>query len=90
MITDQDVQKIITAGSQVFATKAELAGVEKRLDSLEAKLEAKTDQILTAVDAYAKKADTFFQELVVATHRLDRHEMWIKKIAEKLGVALEF
>ena len=82
MLTDQDVQKIITAGSQIFATKAE---IEEFRDEMRADFA----KLLTSVDGYAKKADTYFQELVVAKHRLDRHEKWIQKIAEKLGVALE-
>lgn len=28
----------------------------------------------TSVDAYAKKADTYFQEMVMLAHKVDRHE----------------
>ena len=44
----------------------------------------------TSVDAYAKKADTYFQEMVMLAHKVDRHEKWIKQIAEKLGIKLEY
>jgi uncharacterized coiled-coil DUF342 family protein len=32
----------------------------------------------TSVDAYAKKADTYFQEMVMLAHKVDRHEKWIR------------
>jgi len=43
----------------------------------------------TSVDTYAKKADTYFQEMVALSHKVDRHEKWIQQIAEKLGMKLE-
>jgi len=48
------------------------------------------DNLLNAVDAYAKKADTFFQEMVMLSHKVDRHEKWFHLIAEKLGIKLEY
>lgn len=83
MITDQDVQKIITAGSQVFATKAELSQLEGRIDD-------KFEKLLAALDGYARKADTFMQELVVTRHQVERHDKWLHLIADKLGVKLEY
>ena len=44
----------------------------------------------TSVDAYAKKADTYFQEMVALSRKVDRHEKWIQQIAEKLGIKLEY
>lgn len=44
----------------------------------------------TSVDAYAKKADTFFQELVALSHKVDRHEKWLHQIAEKLNIKLDY
>lgn len=43
-----------------------------------------------AVDAYAKKADTYFQEMVMLSHKIDRHEKWLQSIANKVGVKLEY
>ncbi|MBU1102458.1 hypothetical protein KJ853_02265 [Patescibacteria group bacterium] len=43
-----------------------------------------------SVDAYAKKADTYFQEMVALSHKVDRHEKWLLQLAEKLGVKLEY
>lgn len=60
--------------------------IDKRFD------EIKMDfvDLQTSVDAYAKRADTYFQEMVALSHRVDRHEKWIRKIAEKLGIKLEY
>jgi len=44
----------------------------------------------TSVDSYAKRADTYFQEMVALSHKVDRHEKWIHQVAEKLGVKLEY
>jgi uncharacterized coiled-coil DUF342 family protein len=44
----------------------------------------------TSVDSYAKKADTYFQEMVMLSHKVDRQEKWILQIAEKLDLKLEY
>jgi uncharacterized coiled-coil DUF342 family protein len=43
-----------------------------------------------SVDAYAKRADDYFQEMVMLSHKVDRHEKWIQKIAEKLDLKLDY
>ncbi len=64
------------------------------------RLERKTDQgfnalrkdfreLQTSVDAYAKRSDTFFQEMVMLTNRVGRLERWIMQVAEKTGVRLK-
>ena len=57
--------------------------------------ENKTDksdfrELMTAVDAYAQKADAYFQEMVALSHKVDRHEKWLQEIAEKLGIKLKY
>jgi uncharacterized coiled-coil DUF342 family protein len=42
------------------------------------------------VDGYAKKADAYFQEMLMLAGKVDRHEKWLHQIAEKLGVKLEY
>jgi uncharacterized coiled-coil DUF342 family protein len=42
------------------------------------------------VDAYAKKADTYFQEMVMLSHKVDRHEKWFRQVAEKLDIKLDY
>ncbi len=58
--------------------------VEERFDTLEGMFR----DLEGAVDAYAKRADTYFQEMVMLSHQVSRHERWIRKIAEKVGVKL--
>ncbi len=68
----------------VFATKENIQEIVKNLSTKE-----DFNNLLNAVDAYAKKADTYFQEMVMLAHKVDRHEKWIQQLAEKLGVKLE-
>lgn len=81
MLTNEDIQKII----EVFTTRDEM----KEMISF---LVTKEDfsNLQTAVDNYAKKADAYFQEMVMLTHKVDRHEKWFHQIAEKLGIKLEY
>ena len=48
------------------------------------------NNLTNAVDAYAKKADAYFQEMVVLSHKVDRHEKWLQEIAEKIGIKLRY
>ena len=81
MLTSEDIQKLI----EVFATKEDLKAAVQNLSTKE-----DIDTLLTAVDPYAKKADTYFQEMLMLAHKVDRHEKWIQQIAEKLGVKLQY
>lgn len=83
MFTDEDIQKLMDAQQEVFATKEDL---------LKLKDEIKEDfsRLAIGVDAYAHKADAFFQEMVMLSHQYNRHEKWIQMLAEKLGVKLEY
>lgn len=69
MLTDQDIQKLIKAFSEIFptreevVTKAELA--ELRIDF---------NVLQTAVDSISKKFDAFQTELLATNHRVTRLE----------------
>jgi uncharacterized coiled-coil DUF342 family protein len=80
MLTNEDIQKLIDvfATREEVATKNDLEEIRKDFSDLQ-----------TSVDAYAQKADTYFQEMVMLSHKVDRHEKWIQQIADKLGVKLE-
>lgn len=60
--------------------------IEERLD----KQEVKFDKLLNTVDAYAKKADDYMQEMLALGHKVDRLERWIQQIAQSTGVKLEY
>lgn len=81
MLTSEDIQKLIEvfATRDEVATKADLADIRKDFSNLQ-----------TAVDAYAKKADNYFQEMLMLAQKVDRHEKWFHLIADKLGIKLEY
>ena len=83
MITQKDIQNIITAEREVFATKQELSEMREEMRT-------EFSTLTKAVDAYSQKAETFFQELVMTNHKVERHEKWLHQIAEKLNVKLEY
>lgn len=66
--------------------------VETKLDRLEENKADRSDvnNLFNAVDAYAKKADAYFQEMVALSHKVDRHEKWLQEIAEKVGIKLKY
>ncbi len=81
MLEDKDIQKLI----EVFATREEVA-TKTDLEDLRkdfARLE-------TSVDAYAKKADAYFQEMLMLAQKVDRLEKWVSEIAKKIGMKLEY
>lgn len=83
MLTKEDVKQIIGAHQEVFPTKGEFAVFQDEMRK-------NFSDVLTAIDKYAAKADTYFQEMVMLTQKVDRHEKWLHEIAEKLGVKLEY
>ena len=80
MLEERDIERL----AAVLITRVEL-------QETVANLATKDDinQLLNAIDAYAHKADTFFQEMVMLSHKVDRHERWILQLAEKLGMTLK-
>jgi CRISPR/Cas system-associated endonuclease Cas3-HD len=81
VLTNEDIQKLI----EVFATKEDL---KEALENITTKDDFNV--LMNAVDAYAKKADTYFQEMVMLSHKVDRHEKWLQQLADKLGLKLEY
>ncbi|MEW6336258.1 MAG: hypothetical protein AB1625_02540 [Acidobacteriota bacterium] len=54
--------------------------LEKRFGAIEqqiADLKSGFDVLKASVDAHAKRADAYFQEMVVLTHTVHRHERWL-------------
>ena len=73
---DEKIKYIVS----VMVTKEEISELPTKDDF---------NNLLTSVDEYAKKADTYFQEMVVTAHKMDRMERWILQLAEKVGVQLK-
>jgi uncharacterized coiled-coil DUF342 family protein len=93
MLEDKDIQKL----KNVFLTKEEFVEIGKEIfvtkeEFIDFREEMKDEfsNLYTAIDAYAKKADAYFQEMVMLSHKVDRHEKWIKQLADKLGIKLEY
>jgi len=66
-------------GGEFESLRGEFKDLQRRFDDLQA-----------AVETYAQRADAFFQEMVMLSHKVDRHERWLHQIAERLGVKLEY
>lgn len=60
--------------------------LDKRFDEMRLDFSS----LQTGVDAYAKKADTYFQEMVMLSHKVNRHERWLQMMADRMGVHLEY
>jgi hypothetical protein len=42
------------------------------------------------VEKKDEKADTYFQEMVMLAHKVDRIEKWVLQLADKAGIKLAF
>ena len=51
--------------------------------------ERKKNDILGVIDAYAKRADDQWQEYVMLTGQVKRHDRWIRRVAKDTGTKLE-
>lgn len=78
--------KFVTVDKRFDFVDQRFITVDKRFDEMKSDF----NNILTAVDAYAQRADTYFQEMVLLSHKVDRHEKWLLEIAEKLGIKLKY
>lgn len=70
MLTDEDIKKLV----QVFATKENL---DEAVSVLATK--ADTNNILNAIDAFAKKTINFETELMAVKSAIKRHEELLKQ-----------
>lgn len=66
----------------------EFKTINDRLDNTASKNDL--DRLVDAVDAYAKQADTYMQEMLALSHKVDRLERWINQIAEQTNVRLTY
>lgn len=76
----EDFSELITYLDEKFV------GIDKRFD----KVEKDFVQLQTAVDKYAEKADAYFQEMLMLSQKVDRHEKWLHLVADKLGIKLPY
>ena len=89
---DKDYSELVEYLDQKFGkVDQRFIEVNEKLGSLEEKQADKEDinNLITAIDSYAKKADTYFQEMVMLAHKVDKLDKWIHRIAERVGIKLE-
>lgn len=77
---EQDFSELIKYLDEKFGD------VDKRFEEIRSDFNV----LQTAVDGYSKKADTYFQEMVMLAHKIDRHEKWIRMIFDKIGLKMEY
>jgi hypothetical protein len=73
-----------------FATRTELYLVRDEIKQDITELNKKFDQIMNSLDRFAGLLERYFQEQVALGAKVDRHEEWIKQIAGKMGIKLEY
>ena len=82
MLTDTDIQKLMS----VLATKQDVLDVKEEVGSLREPLQ----NLATSIDALAKCVDDLRTEYAAMTSQLERHEQWIKQLAEKANISLKY
>ena len=83
MLENEDIQKIIIAQKEVFPTKGEFESFKNEMRGDFANLQ-------TSVDGYVKKVNDYSEDEIMLSHKVNRHENWLLKIAEKVGIKLEY
>ncbi len=83
MLNDEDIIKMTKAFGEIFATKQEFY-------SLEEKNQKNFSDLINSIDNYAKKADIYYQEMMMFSVKVDRHEKWLQQIATRLDLKLDY
>jgi len=82
MLEDKDIKRIIKANPELFSSK-------KDFEDFRDEIRKNFSDLHTSIDKYSQKADTYFQEMVMLSHKVERLERWINQIAEKVQVSLK-
>jgi len=61
MLPDEDIKRLMGAFQEMFPMKEEF-------ETFRDEMKGDFSNLLTSVDAYAKRADTFFHEMVMISH----------------------
>ncbi len=80
MLTDRDIQKLVA----VFASKQEFNELKSEVFEIRETLNG----VVTAVDGIAKRMEDMHMELISCTHQLNRHDRWIRTLADKTETLL--
>ncbi len=82
MLTNTDIKKL----ASILATKENILSLQEDVNGLRETVQGLT----TAVDKLVGAIDDLRVEYVAIKTELNRHEKWIKMIAKKAGVSLQF
>jgi len=82
MLTNKDIKKLV----EVFATKEDIRDLKQDIAGLREAVQALT----ISVDKLVKAVEDLRLEYTAIIAQINRHEKWIKQIAEKLGIKLEY
>lgn len=82
MLTNADIARIVA----VVATKEDIKHVEERIGTLEENL----NKFVNASEKFTGAFHDLKLEYGAVSTQLSRHEEWIKKLAEKTGLKLEY
>lgn len=82
MLTNADIARIVA----VVATKEDVRHIEERLGTLEENL----NRFVNASEKFTGAFHDLKLEYGAVSTQLSRHEEWIKELAKKAGVKLEY
>ncbi|MDD5720841.1 MAG: hypothetical protein PHT16_00105 [Candidatus Pacebacteria bacterium] len=80
MLNDQDINKL----TSVLASKKDVEEIRSDLGDLKELVQG----IIISNDSIAKSIGDLTLEYAAIKHQINRHEEWIKQIAEKVGLKL--
>ena len=86
MLTEKDISTLIARMVAVVATKDDVKILENRLDAFQDSF----DKLTAAVDKLAGAVQDLRLEYAAVSTQLSRHEEWLKKLADKVGLKLEY
>jgi predicted nucleic acid-binding Zn-ribbon protein len=80
MLDDQDISKL----TSVLASKTDIQEVKSDMADLKELVQG----LIVSTDSISKALSDFRIEYAAISTQLSRHELWIKQIAEKVGLKL--
>lgn len=80
MLDDKDINKLIS----VLASKKDVEEIRSDLGDLKELVQG----VIISNDSIAKSIGDLTLEYAAIKHQINRHEEWIKQIAEKVGLKL--
>ncbi|MDD2913267.1 MAG: hypothetical protein PHH17_02050 [Candidatus Pacebacteria bacterium] len=82
MLTNEDIQKLL----EVLATKEDVIEIKKDIVDLREAIQG----LSLSVDKLVKGISDLTMEYSAMNSQLNRHEKWIRQVAEKLEIKLDY